>query len=728
MTVCAPAPETTADSGTLRPTPLTISAEGSYGARLAGGAETGNWFPERWTLGGPEPYVVPLPGNQPEEPDSEVLPLADGRVLISRRVADRYAFSLLYPTGPGTGELSLGGVVCERLTLLPPVPGGTAAYALAHGEHSTALWRVYDGRPREAGSGPVRPEHVVELRGRCSGGAWLDRTGRLLALDQQPTDGRVKTVAVDLGRGGAISPLLQITEESNDRLLLADPDSGLLLVQSDAPGHERLGWGVLGSSRPVRFPETLRLPDAAVTPFAVQPGQMLMPENCAVALRIDGAGGSRVGVWRPSGRELRQLTPPHGWLAGAGLWTPDGELRLPYATAELPCGLARMTAGTRAAGPGAGAGRAPDEAGPAPSTDRAPGADRAPGGGRGPTEGPARGPARAVRGPVTAEVARMDGAVPAAETVSATEAVAAVQAVAAAEAVVAAAESAPMPGAERGQAAEGSAEPARPVSEVPWAVAEALRPVAETSDPVAEASGPMAEASGPMAAEVEQPAAEPARAARRQPAWVPVALPVPVPVAEQVPVAVAVAEQVPVPVAEQVPVPVPVPVAVAAPTSGPALEPFPEPQPHPQPQLQPQPQAWPEPLAEAGSVPLPLPVPEPRHAEGEIRDPWVHHPAGPGNSAEPEGGFAAGTGSVPEPEAGPAADRRHPEPEVPVVVGANITGLDTRPWTEESEPVVEAWGTGSPPGMADPWQGKDSASHPPSRPVPLQQAPMARTR
>lgn len=41
-----------------------------------------------------------------------MLPLADGRVLIRRRVADRHAFSLLYPTGPGTGELPLGALEC----------------------------------------------------------------------------------------------------------------------------------------------------------------------------------------------------------------------------------------------------------------------------------------------------------------------------------------------------------------------------------------------------------------------------------------------------------------------------------------------------------------------------------------------------------------------------------------------------------------------------------------
>ncbi|KOG30985.1 hypothetical protein ADK38_48090, partial [Streptomyces varsoviensis] len=75
----------------------------------------------------------------------------------------------------------------------------------------------------------------------------------------------------------------------------ADPDSGLLLVRSDAPGEPRLGWGVLGSALPVRFPECLRLPGASAAPFAVQPGQSLMPETCAVAFRIDGTSTGPYG-------------------------------------------------------------------------------------------------------------------------------------------------------------------------------------------------------------------------------------------------------------------------------------------------------------------------------------------------------------------------------------------------------------------------------------------------
>ncbi|MFD9046521.1 hypothetical protein [Streptomyces zaomyceticus] len=322
--------------GAGRPTAFTITANGAYAARLAGDGDA--LYVERWTLDGPEPYAVPLPLGQPEERGTQLLPLADGRVLVARRVdGRRNTFSLLYPTGPATGELRLGSVEApgsERLVLLPPSPDGICAYAMCVGPDTTTLWLV--------AGGAFGPERVAEVEGRCTGGTWLDRTGRMLALDRRLDGGPVKAVAVDLERGGEVSPLLQITEDSDDRLLLADPDSGLLLIRSDAPspGHDRLGWGVLGSLLPVRFPECLRLDDAAVTPFAVQPGQVLMPEGCRVALRIDAAGGSWVGTWQPSARRMGQLAAPVGWLAGSGLWTAGGVLRLPYATAGAPCGLA----------------------------------------------------------------------------------------------------------------------------------------------------------------------------------------------------------------------------------------------------------------------------------------------------------------------------------------------------------------------------------------------------
>ncbi|MGW6980642.1 hypothetical protein ACWGE1_14525 [Streptomyces sp. NPDC054932] len=325
MTVCAIEMTTTAA--------FTIAADGSYAARLAGAGEA--LYAERWTLAGPEPYAVPLPLAQPEEADSEVLPLADGRVLIHRRVADRHAFALLYPTGaaagPRTGEHQLGGVEAQEgleVRLLPPSPDGSAAFALAAEDTVTTVWQV--------AGGPFGPQPVARIPGRCSGGVWLDRAGRLLALDRE-LEGTTKAVAVDLGRGD-VSPLLQITEDSDDRLLLADPDSGLLLIRSDAPGEPRTGWGVLGSSRPVRFPECLRLGDAR--PFAVQPGQALMPETCGVALRLPEGD---IGLWRPADRHVFRVGAPVGWLGGAGLWSPYGSLHLPYATPEVSCGIAGLS-------------------------------------------------------------------------------------------------------------------------------------------------------------------------------------------------------------------------------------------------------------------------------------------------------------------------------------------------------------------------------------------------
>nr|WP_236070679.1 hypothetical protein [Streptomyces polyasparticus] len=317
--------------GAIRRPGFTIAADGSYAARLAPRGDV--WCPERWSLDSPEPYAVPLPLDQPEEPGTEVLPLADGRVLVHRVADGRHMFSLLYPTGPGTGQLPLGAVETAELTLLPPSPSGSPAYALAPGERSSSVWLV--------AGGAFGPELVAQVPGRCSGGVWLDRTGRMLALDQE-LGGRTKTVAVDLERGGEVSPLLQIGEDSDDRLLLADPGSGFILVRSDAPGDDRLGWGQLGSTRPIHFPDALRLEDCVVTPFAIQPGQVLSPEACAVALRIDGAAGTWLGIWSPQQRQTQQLAGPYGWL-GCGLWSLGQELLLPYVTEDTPCGLARVT-------------------------------------------------------------------------------------------------------------------------------------------------------------------------------------------------------------------------------------------------------------------------------------------------------------------------------------------------------------------------------------------------
>jgi hypothetical protein len=352
----------------LRRTGFTVAADGSYAACLAeaapqdgpgepagaaGPAEsvepTGppgaaadpsgdgsgrRWFLERWTLAGPEAYAVPLPGTQPEETGTQVVPMPDGRVMLRRRVADRHDVVLLYPTGPGTGELAVCSLPQEDVRLLPPSPATGDGFALVREEATTEVWRL---------TGPDAPSPVATVRGRCTGGVWLDRAGRLLALDRE-LDGRTKAVAADL-HSGEVGALLQLTDDSDDRLLLAEPGSGLLLLRSDATGETRLGWGVLGSRRPVRFPEALRPDGALLTPVAAQPGQILSPESCVVAFRAHVPGGAEsLALWRPRERRLHWRSAPPGWLGPAALWLPGAPLRLPYAAPQEGCALAAYEA------------------------------------------------------------------------------------------------------------------------------------------------------------------------------------------------------------------------------------------------------------------------------------------------------------------------------------------------------------------------------------------------
>lgn len=313
----------------VRRTGFAVAADGSYAACLAeaSGSGGGRWYAERWTLTGPEPCAEPLPGARPEEVSAKVLPLSDGRVLLLRRMGDRQDVVLLHPTGSGTAEVPVCSLPGTDVRLLPPSPAAGSAFALVPGPAGdTEVWQVH---------GPGGPVRVAAVAGRCTGGVWLDRGGRLLAVDRE-RDGRTKTVAVDLHTGEA-ADLLRITEDSDDRLLLAEPDSGLLVLRSDAPGTYRLGWGVLGSGAPVRFPDSLRPDGLLLTPVAASPAQGL----ALVALRAQAPGGAEsLALWRPGAGRPHWRPAPLGWLGPTALWPPGGPLRLPCSSPDGSCALA----------------------------------------------------------------------------------------------------------------------------------------------------------------------------------------------------------------------------------------------------------------------------------------------------------------------------------------------------------------------------------------------------
>ncbi|MGC0311702.1 alpha/beta fold hydrolase [Kitasatospora acidiphila] len=338
----------------LRRLSFAFAADGSHAACLAAGPD-GGWYAESWRLAPgalAEPVPLPLPGGRFESMRTQLVPLPDGRLLACRHDGERHDLVLLAPGPAGAAAaeqpvatLRMPGL---RLVALPVDPAASspsdAPVAVALGTDTTPTthaWLVFaDGRP---------PRQVAEFAGLHGGGVWLDRTGRLLALDRVRA-GVVKSVVLDL-RLGTVTPLLEISERSNDRLVLFDPDTSFLLLRSDAPGADRLGWGVLGGSAPVRFPECLHVPGLFLRPVVLEPGARA-PEQTRVAIQVDHGVSSALALWRPGGGRLEPLAVPPGRLGAVGHWSAAG-LRMPYSAPDRPAALATLRV-DRLRSPGAG--------------------------------------------------------------------------------------------------------------------------------------------------------------------------------------------------------------------------------------------------------------------------------------------------------------------------------------------------------------------------------------
>ncbi|MGW2372078.1 MULTISPECIES: S9 family peptidase [Kitasatospora] len=338
----------------LRRLSFAFAADGSHAACLASAADSG-WYVESWRLppdgSAAAPAALPLPGNRSESLRSQLVALPDGSVLVCRHDGERHDLVRLSYGENGTVEEQLATLRMPGLRLLAlPVPPGAdprTPVAIALGTDTrpaTTAWLV-----RVDGSEPVR---VAEIPGLHGGGAWLDHAGALLALDRV-AGGLVRSVVLDL-RSGITTPLLEIGEHSNDRLVLFDPDSRFAMVRSDAPGTDRLGWGVLGGGEPLRFPERLHVTGMFLRPVALRQAA----DGPRVAVQIDHGAGSALALWRPGVGRLDPLPVPPGRLGAVGHWDEAG-LRIPYSSPDHPAALATLDVDALLAHGPAPAGSAP---------------------------------------------------------------------------------------------------------------------------------------------------------------------------------------------------------------------------------------------------------------------------------------------------------------------------------------------------------------------------------
>jgi pimeloyl-ACP methyl ester carboxylesterase len=304
-----------------------FSAAGHTACCLAGAEVGGELLLERWSFDGDRASRRPLPLRPPVTLPAQPIPLDDGRTLLCRNGDGSHQLSLVEPAPEGSGEPArervLAMLACQAARLLP-APAGQAdtwALAIAFDERGhTTIWRVSERQPWL--------ERLVELPGLLAGGLWLDAGGTLLGAEhvERPGAGPSKVIAIDL-RDGRRTTLLDVSAQSDDRLLLASPTSGLLLLRTDGGGEARIGWAVANRAEPVRFPEALQRPGARVL--------ALSPDGRRVLLKADQGAHSRLLAYDPDADQAEQLATPDGLVRGAASWTREA-IRFAFSAPDQP--------------------------------------------------------------------------------------------------------------------------------------------------------------------------------------------------------------------------------------------------------------------------------------------------------------------------------------------------------------------------------------------------------
>lgn len=315
------------DGTVLTRVSFSFSPAGTTAACLAAD-ERGSWQIEVWSFGGPSPRWWPVPVTGTITPSDQLIPLDDGGILLCRNRSDAHEIALLESHVGDEGaarERVLAMIQSRGLRVLPSPGIELLGVAIATDERGcSTLWRLSLRAPHM--------EYVTELSGLLLGGVWLDGTGRLLAVDRAKDGGPAKAVTIDL-RDGSCTPMLDVAEASNDRLLLCHPRSGLLLVSTDASGEDRLGWGRLGGPEPVRFPKTLHRPSQTAHPLTFD------PDGQRVLVHFEEGVRSRLAVYTPPADHLASLEIPTGRVRGAACWR-DEVAYFPFSTPTQPTSVA----------------------------------------------------------------------------------------------------------------------------------------------------------------------------------------------------------------------------------------------------------------------------------------------------------------------------------------------------------------------------------------------------
>ncbi|HEU5448342.1 MAG TPA: alpha/beta fold hydrolase [Acidimicrobiia bacterium] len=236
-------------------------------------------------------------------------------------------------TGAGTAR-TVADLATPQTCLLPRLPGAdTQLLAVVGFDDTTTLFRIgwRDGSMTEAG----------RLPSPIAGGVWLDDTGDKLAVNLAGESGRSSVFVVDFA-AKSFSRLFEASPDSEDRIVLADPASGRVVVTTDALGYPAVGIAEPKSAAGIRFIPAMEEGDEGPEPCS------FLSDGRTLVLRHENGVESHILL---ADSESLVVAPPMPLPVGE-VGTPvvqaGRRLRFPFSTPDGPWRPASVDLGTGA--------------------------------------------------------------------------------------------------------------------------------------------------------------------------------------------------------------------------------------------------------------------------------------------------------------------------------------------------------------------------------------------
>jgi dienelactone hydrolase len=225
-------------------------------------------------------------------------------------------------TTSGTAR-TVADLATPQTVLFPRLPGDeTQLLGVVGFDDITTVWRIAwrEGTLTEAG----------QLPAPVNGGVWLDETGDRLAVNLEGESGRSSVYVVDFG-AQTFSRLFEASPDSEDRIVLADPGTGRVVVTTDAFGYPAVGVAEPSVAPGVRFVPALPEGDEAGEPAA------LVPDGRTVVLRHDNGVESHLRLADTLSLEVAGPIPLPVGEVGSPVVVDGHRLRFPFSTPDEPC-------------------------------------------------------------------------------------------------------------------------------------------------------------------------------------------------------------------------------------------------------------------------------------------------------------------------------------------------------------------------------------------------------